>query len=219
VSGSQGSTAPSTGQNDLQLIVNGTAWQGWQEVKVTRDCERVPASFDISATEKFPGLGQIDDVAISAGSPCTIKLGSDPVITGYVDRVVPTVDAGNHVLRIQGRSKLEDIVDCSVTDQQITGRTQAAADLMPIAKARELPVLQVQREIDRAVRRWHCVAPNGHSRNRRRKPMTTQKSMSKVRSHGTSGARMERGTVRRNQSWLGHEVGGTAPCHRKDDPH
>jgi prophage tail gpP-like protein len=118
-------------QDDLQLIVNGTAWQGWQEIKVTRGCERVPASFDISATEKYPG--QIGDVAIAPMSPCQIKLGSDLVITGYVDRVMPSISAGQHQLRIQGRSKLEDIVDCSITTDAIPHLSITVTDLVPLA--------------------------------------------------------------------------------------
>jgi hypothetical protein len=50
MSGLQGSyQAPyqPAGQDDLQLIVNGQAWQGWQQISVTRGCEQVPATFDI----------------------------------------------------------------------------------------------------------------------------------------------------------------------------
>jgi prophage tail gpP-like protein len=35
------------------------------------------------------------------------------VITGYVDRVVPSLDAGSHGIALLGRSKSQDIVDCS----------------------------------------------------------------------------------------------------------
>jgi prophage tail gpP-like protein len=119
-------------QDDLTLIIDNQAWQGWQEIKVTRSVESVPASFDISATEKYPG--QIGDVAISAGSTCQIQLGGDLVLVGYVDRVMPSIDAGNHTVRLQGRSASEDIVDCSVTTDAIPHLEYNVTDLVALAQ-------------------------------------------------------------------------------------
>jgi hypothetical protein len=36
-----------------------------------------------------------------------------PVITGYVDRVIGTLDARQHSVTVTGRSKCQDLVDCS----------------------------------------------------------------------------------------------------------
>jgi prophage tail gpP-like protein len=52
-------------------------------------------------------------VLAKAGDSCTVSLGSDVVITGYVDQDFNGGDADNHTLRLTGRGKTQDLVDCS----------------------------------------------------------------------------------------------------------
>src|SRR5262245_13445248 len=96
--------------DELTLKVNGTTIAGWTTVRVTRGIERMPADFDISLTERF-----IDGSTVVAqpGDKCEVFLGSDRVITGYINRFVSTITANAHTLRIYGRSKSQDLVDCS----------------------------------------------------------------------------------------------------------
>jgi prophage tail gpP-like protein len=94
----------------LSLIVGGQEWQGWQRVAVTRNMETVPASFDVEVTEHYPTTG---DIAIKPGDPCQVKIGGDLVITGYVDRYTAAFGPYQHTVRIEGRSKSEDLVDCA----------------------------------------------------------------------------------------------------------
>ncbi len=120
-----------TTSDDLSIIIGGHAISGWQEIRVTRGAERVPSSFDLSATERYPG--QIDNVAIAPGSPCQVNIGTDLVLTGYVDRVLPSLSGSDHTIRVQGRSKLADIVDCSVTNSNIAGMQKPVGDLVSFA--------------------------------------------------------------------------------------
>jgi prophage tail gpP-like protein len=65
-----------------------------------------------------------------------VKIGGDLVLTGYVDRYTAQINAGNHMIRISGRSKSEDLVDCSAVFgdinqpgfQQINGTTLAIVE-------------------------------------------------------------------------------------------
>jgi len=102
---------PVVGGNVLTLIINNTAWQGWQRVAVARSMDTVPANFDIAVTEKYPYPSTRID--IKPGDPCQVKIGGDLVITGYVDRYSASLSAGEHQIRITGRSKSADLVDCS----------------------------------------------------------------------------------------------------------
>jgi prophage tail gpP-like protein len=105
-------SAASPGASDtLSLIVNGQEWTGWQRVAVTRSLDLMPAQFLIQVTEKDPtGIGEI---AFTPGSPCQVMIGSDLVITGYLDRYTALLTARDHTVTIAGRSKSEDLVDCS----------------------------------------------------------------------------------------------------------
>jgi prophage tail gpP-like protein len=83
---------------------------GWSSVRVTRGVERLVSDFEVGLTERYPGTGPI---LITPGDICQILLGNDHVITGYIDDYAPQIDANNHTIRVSGRSKTQDLVDCS----------------------------------------------------------------------------------------------------------
>lgn len=103
--------APPPGSTDvLTLTVGNQTLTGWQRISVTRPLAAIPASFSIELTEKYPNAA---DTPVQAGQPCTVKIGADLVLTGYVDRYTSSVSAAQHTIRIEGRSMSEDLVDCS----------------------------------------------------------------------------------------------------------
>ncbi len=106
--------------NNLTLIVNGKSISGWQRIRVTRGVERCPNDFDISMTEHFEG---VKDVVVQPGDECQVKIGKDLVITGYIDRYIPSISRNQHMVRIAGRGKCQDLVDCSAEweNGQISG--------------------------------------------------------------------------------------------------
>jgi prophage tail gpP-like protein len=97
--------------DDVTLNIGGATLGGWTEVAVTRGIERMPSSFDITMTEKFPG--EAASLVAQPGDTCVVNIGGEPVITGYVDRLIPSIDARGHSVRVVGRSKSQDLVDCS----------------------------------------------------------------------------------------------------------
>lgn len=109
--------------NDLSLTVGDKILSGWDSVRVTRGVERFPSDFDLSLMDKFPGSG--GKQLVKEGDACVVKLGSDTVITGYIDRWAPMISSSRHEVRATGRSKCEDLVDCSAKwdNNVITGAT------------------------------------------------------------------------------------------------
>lgn len=97
--------------DELVLKVDGKQLSGWTAIEVTRGIEQMPNTFRITATEASPVLK--DAVMVQEGKPCTVKLGADLVLTGYVDTVASGYAAGDHAVTIQGRGKCQDLVDCS----------------------------------------------------------------------------------------------------------
>ena len=94
----------------LSLQVGNVQLSGWQRVEVMRSMDSIPASFQIEVTEKYPNTADVD---VRPGQPCTVKIGSDLVLTGFVDRYTSQVSAATHTVRVSGRSKSQDLVDCS----------------------------------------------------------------------------------------------------------
>jgi prophage tail gpP-like protein len=112
------SHGPPTGWDDtLTLTVGNQVLTGWQRVSVSRPLAAIPASFELEVTEKYPNTPDID---VQPGQPCNVKIGGDLVLTGYVDRYAASIAPGAHSIRISGRSKSEDLVDCSAVFGDIT---------------------------------------------------------------------------------------------------
>ncbi|GBL44425.1 prophage tail protein [Sulfuriferula multivorans] len=99
--------------DDLSLIINGAVISGWETIRVTRGIERFPSDFSVEMTERYPGEAQSYFDVMQSGDAVTVKLGADTVLTGYVDRFIPTYTPNQHSITVTGRSKCADLVDCS----------------------------------------------------------------------------------------------------------
>ena len=60
-----------------------------------------------------PWPGSNGSLPIKPGDVCTVKIGNDPVMTGYVDATPVSYDANSITRNVSGRSKTADLVDCS----------------------------------------------------------------------------------------------------------
>lgn len=99
--------------DDLSLIINGAVISGWETIRVTRGIERFPSDFSVEMTERYPGEAHSYFDVMQSGDPVTVKLGVDTVLTGFVDRFIPTYTPNQHSITVSGRSKCADLVDCS----------------------------------------------------------------------------------------------------------
>lgn len=95
----------------LTIKTGGIKIEGWEEIRVTRGMERCPNDFSIRMTEKFKK--ELSRVVIAPGSACEVWLGKDKVITGYVDRYIPSIASNRHSVQLTGRGRCQDLVDCS----------------------------------------------------------------------------------------------------------
>ncbi|HEX7851406.1 MAG TPA: hypothetical protein VF485_16875 [Sphingomonas sp.] len=96
--------------DDVFINVNDQELGGWEEVEITLRLEGFPNSFTIAASDIAPIDGKLVPIE---GNDCTILIGTDKVITGYVDRSNENGTPTSHGVGIQGRGKTQDLVDCS----------------------------------------------------------------------------------------------------------
>ncbi len=123
--------------NTVWLLANGLKITGWTALRIDRGIERIPSAFDITLTDRSP-LDQTA-VQVQAGQSCQISIGSTTVISGWIDRVAFSYSPGSHSVRIMGRSKIEDLVDCSVTPDILTGGQIFTSSLLDLAKRLATP--------------------------------------------------------------------------------
>jgi len=96
---------------DVSLQVNGMEYAGWKSARVTRGIESVSGSFTLSVSDRWAETATAWPIA--EGDECTIKVGGEVVITGFVDRRTVSFDASTHSLSVSGRDRTGDLVDCS----------------------------------------------------------------------------------------------------------
>src|SRR5215475_13375176 len=94
----------------VTVRIGGVDYSGWHAVSVLRGLEQASASFSCSVSERTTGY-RLEPWVIVPGSPCTILLDGEVVITGYVDNYAPRYDAHSHGVELRGRSRTCDFVD------------------------------------------------------------------------------------------------------------
>ncbi|WP_240222854.1 phage baseplate assembly protein [Rheinheimera hassiensis] len=102
---------------EIVLKAGGQIYQGWTKIGVTRSLDAMSGSFDLELTWKWQGSEQQYKKfvePIRQGQACTVDIGGERVITGYVDDWVPSYDETTVTISVSGRDKTADLVDCSI---------------------------------------------------------------------------------------------------------
>ncbi|ELM3734795.1 phage baseplate assembly protein [Edwardsiella piscicida] len=93
------------------LTVSGLQWDGWTEMSITNSLDAIAGEFDLTVTTQWSDAAPR---TIKEGLACTVTIGEDTVLTGYIDDFIPSYDAENVSIRVMGRDKTGDLVDSSV---------------------------------------------------------------------------------------------------------
>jgi len=111
---------------EVTLLANGQKFGGWTSVNIRKSMESLAHEFTLELTnQRVSALGQsvptgltLRDVRTAADEfsvldECEIRIDGKSVITGYVDDFDFEYDANRADLRVTGRSKTGDLIDCS----------------------------------------------------------------------------------------------------------
>ncbi|HGF8911390.1 TPA: phage baseplate assembly protein [Yersinia enterocolitica] len=105
----------------LTLSVNGQIFGGWTDMVINRSLDSIAGEFDLTVTAQWSDAAPR---TIKPGMPCSVDIGPDRVLTGYIDDFIPSYDATSVSLRVLGRDKTGDLVDSSVVDKSGQWRGQ-----------------------------------------------------------------------------------------------
>ncbi|UPG86860.1 hypothetical protein L2Y94_05760 [Luteibacter aegosomatis] len=114
---------------EVTITVGGQAVSGWTDVRITMGVERCPSDFSVMLTERHPG--ELAGVFAKPGEECFVEIGQDRVITGKVDKFIPSISADQHSIQMIGRSKCRELVDCAA---EWPGGQISGADALGIAQ-------------------------------------------------------------------------------------
>ena len=96
-------------RDSVTLKVDGMQYRGWLDVRIARGVDRAAADFTLSVTRQY--------WLIKPGSACEVWIGSDKLITGWVDEVSPSHSGGDRKIEVKGRSRTADLIDCSAVNR------------------------------------------------------------------------------------------------------
>jgi prophage tail gpP-like protein len=97
--------------NDCTLTVDGLVYSGWTRAEVQRSIETIAGGFVLQLSHRYPGAQA--PVQLREGLPCEVHLGDDLVISGYIDDLETDDTDTSTSIRLSGRDKTADLVDCA----------------------------------------------------------------------------------------------------------
>jgi prophage tail gpP-like protein len=103
--------SPIDAKNLVSLEVGGIKYDGWKSVRIKHSVEHLAGTFTLDVSDRWPD--QTEAFAIEPGATCTVMIGDDVMITGYIDIVQVKATAKEHTITVEGRDKTGDLVDCS----------------------------------------------------------------------------------------------------------
>lgn len=99
--------------NEVTLWVDGQIHRGWERVSYTLNLDHLSGAFDLDLSSAWLEDGALVPRLVAAGAACKLAIDGTTVITGHVDRSAPGYDNGSHTLKVSGRDRAGDLVDCS----------------------------------------------------------------------------------------------------------
>lgn len=120
------------------LKAAGNAYEGWQKVRINRSLTAMAGTFDLELTWEFQGDVAAYDAFIDGlltGSECTVDIGKDRLITGYLGDFIPSYDDETITISVTGRDKTADLVDCSVVQPSGQFKNQTLMQIAVIVSA------------------------------------------------------------------------------------
>jgi prophage tail gpP-like protein len=135
----EGSTpkAPAVVSNDVSIIVGTNQIAGWQSVEIVRSAEAFPNHFTLTMTEQYSN--DPSKILVNPGARCQVKIGSDVVVTGFIDRYTASIGPNSHDVTVTGRGLCEDLVDCSADIRSpgspvVGGSTNGLLNILELAQ-------------------------------------------------------------------------------------
>lgn len=92
--------------DEIELLVEGRSFSGWEEMSVARALNAVAARFSLVVSDRDP-------FPVRPGQECTVRVAGSVLVTGYVDALEFKGGPRGRSLSVSGRDKTGDLVDCS----------------------------------------------------------------------------------------------------------
>src|SRR4051812_49166056 len=97
--------------NTVSVTIGKDKITGFERVVIHTSLETLSGYFELTLVDEPEGN---KNFKLITQAECTIKIGNDVVMTGFIDKVTPHVTKNSHTVSVRGRDKTADLVDCSI---------------------------------------------------------------------------------------------------------
>lgn len=116
----------------VTVAIGGTRYSAFREVKVMAALDHAARSFELAIAAQG---GAVETAwQFAPGTAIDISANGDLLLRGYVDRYQPKMTKKTREVKISGRSKAQDFIDCAAIDYKGTGEFENAT-VVDVAKA------------------------------------------------------------------------------------
>lgn len=112
---------------DVEVLIGGVPYSGWESVSITKNLESFSGGFSVAVMDRWREL--VEAWAIKPGDLCTVLIGGEPVISGWVDGIDTNFDKESRTITVKGRDKAADLVDCSIVTKESQFKDKTLTDI------------------------------------------------------------------------------------------
>jgi len=129
----------------ISLNVNGTSYEQFKEIRVTRSLQAIVGSF-----EAVVANSRISTFPMKALNSATITVNGVQVIGGFINRITPSYSSPNsHTVNIQGFDKTKDVVDSTIFGNvQVNGSISLKELIQGLLITHEIEGVRVTQKAD-----------------------------------------------------------------------
>ena len=98
--------------NTVSMLINGNRYHGWLSVEISTVLMNLAREFTLSVTRNNVD-GKVN-IPFQSGDEVQVMVGSDKLITGYVDKVEVGYDSDKIDITVSGKSKTVDLMECNI---------------------------------------------------------------------------------------------------------
>jgi prophage tail gpP-like protein len=108
--------------DEIILKIEGVVYDGWTSISVQRDLASLTTSFSLGLTDRAPGA--VKRQVIQKGQACQLYIGSDLLVTGWIEKPGRQLNAQGHTISASGRDQTCDLIDCSTVGKPGSWKNQ-----------------------------------------------------------------------------------------------
>lgn len=102
--------------DEVILKVNGMNYSGWLSIEIKKSIRALAGMFSLKVTDSWSNKKK--PWFIVPGDYCELFIGSELMISGFIDDLDYSVNASGREVMVTGRDKTGDLVDCSIETKQ-----------------------------------------------------------------------------------------------------